>query len=50
MLYETLLRAIKRGNYISKEDIKGKLSLLYSADKITSEQYIDLMSLLEEVN
>ena len=50
MLYATLLRAIKRHNYISKEDIKEKLSILYSADKITSEQYVDLMFLVEEVN
>lgn len=50
MLYATLLRAIKRRNYTSKEDIKEKLSILYSADKITSEQYVDLMFLLEEVN
>lgn len=50
MLYNTLLRAIKRGNYISKEDIKEKIGLLYSADKITEEQYIELIFLLEEVN
>jgi hypothetical protein len=50
MLYEVLLRAIKRHNYISKKDITEKLSLLYSADKITGEQYVDLMFLIEEVN
>ena len=47
MLFETLKRAIIRGNYNSKEDMADKLSLLYSADKITDEQYIDLVFLLE---
>ena len=47
MLYDTLKRAIIRGNYISEEDMANKLSLLYSADKITDEEYIDLVFLLE---
>ena len=47
MLFETLKRAIIRGNYNSKEDMADKLSLLYSADKIKDEQYIDLVFLLE---
>ena len=47
MLYETLVRAITRGNYISKEELAEKLALLYSAGKITDEQYIDLVFLLE---
>ena len=47
MLFETLKRAIIRGNYKSKEDMDEKLSLLYSADKITDEEYIDLVFLLE---
>lgn len=49
MLFETLRRAISRGNYTSKEEMAEKLSLLYSAGKITDEQYIDLVFLLEEV-
>ena len=49
MLYETLVRAITRGNYTSKEELAEKLALLYSANKITGEQYIDLVFLLEEV-
>ena len=49
MLFETLKRAITRKNYTSKEEMANKLSLLYSADKITDEQYIDLVFLLEEV-
>ena len=47
MLYDTLKRAIIRGNYTNKEDMAEKLSLLYSADKINDEQYIDLVFLLE---
>ena len=47
MLFETLKRAIIRGNYTSKKDMGDKLSLLYSADKINDEQYIDLVFLLE---
>ena len=49
MLYEALVRAITRGNYTSKEELAEKLALLYSANKITDEQYIDLVFLLEEV-
>ena len=49
MLFDTLKRAITRKNYTSKEEMANKLSLLYSANKITDEQYIDLVFLLEEV-
>ena len=47
MLFDTLKRAIMRKNYISKEEMANKLSLLYSAGKITDEQYIDLTFLLK---
>ena len=47
MLVQTLKRAILRGNYTSKEEMTEKLSLLYSAGKITDEQYIDLTFLLK---
>ena len=50
MLFETLKRAIIRGNYKSKEDMGEKLALLYSADKIKDEEYIELVFMLEEVN
>ena len=50
MLFDTLKRAITRKNYTSKEELAEKLALLYSANKITDEQYIDLVFLLEEVN
>ena len=49
MLLDTLKRAITRKNYTSKEELAEKLALLYSANKITDEQYIDLVFLLEEV-
>ena len=47
MLFDTLKRAILRGNYVNKEEMAEKLSLLYSADKIKDEEYIDLVFLLE---
>ena len=47
MLFDTLKRAITRKNYTSKEELAEKLALLYSANKITDEQYIDLVFLLE---
>ena len=47
MLFDTLKRAILRGNYINKEEMAEKLSLLYGAGKITDEQYIDLTFLLK---
>ena len=47
MLVQTLKRAIIRKNYTSKEEMAEKLSLLYSAGKITDEQYIDLTFLLK---
>ena len=47
MLFDTLKRAILRGNYVNKEEMAEKLSLLYSAGKITDEQYIDLTFLLK---
>ena len=47
MLFDTLKRAILRGNYVNKEEMAEKLALLYSAEKLTDEQYIDLTFLLE---
>ena len=47
MLFDTLKRAILRDNYVNKEEMAKKLSLLYSASKITDEQYIDLTFLLK---
>ena len=47
MLIQALKRAIIRKNYTSEEEMAEKLSLLYSAGKITDEQYIDLAFLLK---
>ena len=47
MLLQALKRAILRKNYTSKEEMAEKLSLLYSANKISDEQYIDLVFLLK---
>ena len=47
MLLQALKRAIIRKNYTSEEEMAEKLSLLYSAGKITDEQYIDLTFLLK---
>ena len=48
MLFDTLKRAILRGNYADKEEMADKLSLLYSADKIKDEEFMVLMELLWE--
>lgn len=48
ILFDTLKRAILRKNYTSVEEISEKASLLYSAEKITVEQYMQLMELLYE--
>ena len=47
MLFDTLKRAILRGNYVNKEEMAEKLSLLYSAGTLPEEQYIDLTFLLD---
>ena len=48
MLYETLKRVILRKNYTNIEEISEKVSLLYSAEKITAEQYMELMEMIYE--
>ena len=48
MLYETLKRVILRKNYNNIDEIKEKISLLYSAEKITAEQYMELMEMIYE--
>ena len=48
MLYDTLKRVIQRKNFASIDEISEKVSLLYSASKITDEQYIELMELIYE--
>lgn len=43
MLYRTLKRMIERGN---TEGMVEKLDVFYAADKITREQYTELVALL----
>ena len=43
MLYRTLKRMIERGN---TEGIEEKLSVFYAADKLTQEQYNELVGML----
>ena len=46
MLYKCLKRMIEKGNYESKEAMATKLSVLYSNDQLTLEQYTELMGML----
>lgn len=48
MLYDTLKRVIQRKNYINIYEISEKVSLLYSAEKINAEQYMELMEMIYE--
>ena len=43
MLYRTLKRMIERGN---TEGIETKLDIFFAANKITAEQYQELISML----
>ncbi len=47
MLFKVLKRAIERGNYDTKEEMAEKLSVLYAADQLTTDQYQELMKMLE---
>lgn len=44
MLYRTLKRMIERGN---AEGMTEKLDIFYAANKITQDEYKELISLLE---
>ena len=43
MIYRTLKRMIERGN---TEGMSEKLDVFYAADKLTQEQYNELMGML----
>ena len=43
MLYRTLKRMIERGN---TDGMEAKLDVFYAADKITQEQYNELIGML----
>ena len=46
MLFKCLKRMIEKGNYETKEEMATKLSVLYSNDQLTLEQYTELMGML----
>lgn len=45
MLYRTLKRMIERGNV---EGMAEKLDIFYAADKLTLEEYTELVAMLEK--
>ena len=47
-LYDTLRRAILRKNYTTREQLQEQISILYAGEKITPEQYMELMELFWE--
>ena len=47
-LYDTLRRAILRKNYTTKERLQEQVSILYAGEKITPQQYMELMELFYE--
>ena len=47
-IYDTLRRAILRKNYTTREQLQEQISLLYAGEKITPEQYMELMELFWE--
>ena len=42
-LYDTLRRAILRKNYTTREQLQEQISILYAGEKITPQQYMELM-------
>ena len=47
-IYDTLKRAILRKNYTTREQLQEQISLLYAGEKITPEQFLELMELFWE--
>ena len=47
-IYDTLRRAILRKNYTTKERLQEQISILYAGEKITPQQYMELMELFYE--
>ena len=47
-LYDTWRRAILRKNYTTKEQLQEQISILYAGEKITPQQYMELMELFYE--
>lgn len=48
MLYRVLKRAIERKNYITKEDMAEKINILYANSQLNTEQYEELINLLND--
>lgn len=46
MLYKTLKRQIEK--YVLTNELKGKIDMFYLADRLTEEQYKDLMGIRHE--
>ena len=47
-IYDTLRRAILRKNYTTKERLQEQVSILYAGEKITPQEYMELMELFYE--
>ena len=47
MLFKCLKRMIEKGNYVSKEAMAEKISILFANDQLTQSQYEELMGMLE---
>ena len=47
-LYDTVRRAILRKNYTTREQLQEQISILYAGEKITPQQYMELMELFYE--
>ena len=47
MLFKCLKRMIEKGNYESKEAMAEKISILFANNQLTTEQYAELMAMLE---
>ena len=47
-IYDTLRRAILRKNYTTEEQRQEQISILYAGEKITPQQYMELMELFYE--
>ena len=47
MLFKILFRCIVFGNYETIEGMEEKLSVLYAANQLTTDQYQELMKMLE---
>lgn len=46
MIYNILKRAIKIRNYESKPDLAEKISIIYANNQLSTDQYEDLIKLL----